>query len=114
MNNLINRNIQIISDKGTVFTSGFKFEIPIYQRGYEWEEEHIDKLIDDILNNDDDHYYLGILVLSKNKKKNLTLSPILFLFSLIILLTSDNPYPCPSPFVVYFVLLTLFISILPS
>ena len=70
MNNLINRNIQIISDKGTVFTSGFKFEIPIYQRGYEWEEEHIDKLIDDILNNDDDHYYLGILVLSKNKKKN--------------------------------------------
>lgn len=72
MNSLINKKVPIISksEDKTIFDCEYKFEIPIYQRGYEWEEEHIDKLINDVLNNEDNNYYLGILVISKNKKNN--------------------------------------------
>ena len=66
----INKIIPIIIGEKTIFNYGYKFEIPIYQRGYEWEEEHIDKLIDDIISNEDKNYYLGILVISKNKSGN--------------------------------------------
>lgn len=69
-NKLINKEEPIISENKTFFDRGYKFEIPIYQRGYEWDEDNIDKLINDILDNKDSNYYLGILVVSKNKKSN--------------------------------------------
>ncbi len=69
----INKKIPIIDKKTNknIFEIGYTFEIPIYQRKYEWEEKHIEKLINDIVDNQDETYYLGIMVVSKKKNNKL-------------------------------------------
>lgn len=41
-----------------------KYEIPIYQRNYAWEEDHIQQLIDDI-DSSDGTYFLGSLIVNQ-------------------------------------------------
>ncbi len=43
-----------------------KIIIPLYQRGYSWNDEHIESLIDDIFDryNDEDEHYFGIIATS--------------------------------------------------
>ncbi len=44
------------------------YQVPIYQRPYKWEDEHIDKLWDDIYTsflNDDTNYFLGSIITAK-------------------------------------------------
>lgn len=69
MKEKINQKIKILDNDKTIFDLGYNFIIPIYQRGYEWEKEHIEKLIKDIIENNETSYYLGVLVISKNTKK---------------------------------------------
>jgi hypothetical protein len=53
-----------------IFTSDDSiYVIPIYQRSFAWEEEHILKLIEDI-NDNNDGYFLGNLIVDKNEKEN--------------------------------------------
>lgn len=40
--------------------------IPLYQRGYDWEEINIDTFIKDICNNND--YYIGNIMALPNRK----------------------------------------------
>lgn len=48
-----------------------QYVIPIYQRGFSWESKEIDQLIQDIIDYSKNHknknYYLGTLVVSRNK-----------------------------------------------
>lgn len=46
----------------------FIFEVPIYQRPLSWAEEHFRRLADDImdaLENREDHYFLGSIILKR-------------------------------------------------
>lgn len=45
--------------------------VPIYQRPYKWEEKHCERLFEDIVNTENEHF-LGSLVLKKSKENNLT------------------------------------------
>ena len=59
------KKISIINDKGNIFDD--KFIIPIYQRGYDWDEDNIDTFIDNIINADNKKYHLGVIVLKNTK-----------------------------------------------
>ena len=50
---------------GELLCNGLKFRIPIYQRNYAWGETEIKRLLFDIMENREDSYYLGTLVLYK-------------------------------------------------
>tara|TARA_B100002049_G_scaffold83872_1_gene61889 strand:+ start:1746 stop:3638 length:1893 start_codon:yes stop_codon:yes gene_type:complete len=50
---------------GELLCNGLKFRIPIYQRNYAWGETEIKRLLFDIMENTEDSYYLGTLVLYK-------------------------------------------------
>ena len=50
-----------------------KVNIPFYQRPFRWEEEHVEKLIDDFYENcieQGDNYFAGAMVTIKNDNKN--------------------------------------------
>lgn len=50
-----------------IFSSGDRYEIPLYQRSYAWGEDQITRLIEDIADIEEDgsrKYYLGSLVVS--------------------------------------------------
>lgn len=42
--------------------------IPLYQRNFAWEEREIEQLLRDIEENNNDHYYIGTLVVSEEEK----------------------------------------------
>ena len=59
--------LQIISDKKNIF-SNERYIIPLYQRGYAWEEKHIVQLIDDVMDiSDDGQYYIGTVIVHRRK-----------------------------------------------
>lgn len=67
MNNKINK-ITIISSKGNIFDTKNKYIIPLYQRSFEWEEKQLIQLVEDIEDiTDDTNYYIGSLIVSKQK-----------------------------------------------
>lgn len=45
----------------------YKFNIPEFQRGYRWQNSEIDKLINDILGNKGEPYFLQVLVLKRKE-----------------------------------------------
>ena len=55
---------------GNVFSDTYLFEIPLYQRPYAWTTEHVEELLDDLIDamRRDIHapYFLGSVVLIKN------------------------------------------------
>ncbi|EAI8623614.1 DUF262 domain-containing protein [Campylobacter lari] len=70
MNNKANiKNISEVADNNKIF-----FEIPPYQRLYEWNKEQIQTLLNDIKTkfdeNEDKEYFIGNVVVSKKSVKN--------------------------------------------
>ena len=53
-----------------VFSDGYFFEIPLYQRPYAWTTEHVEELLDDLIDamrrDSDAPYFLGSIVLIKS------------------------------------------------
>ena len=61
MNNKVT-SLQVIRKDSNIF-SNIQYIIPLYQRGYAWEEKHIVQLIDDIMDVPDNSlYYIGSLI----------------------------------------------------
>ncbi len=54
-----------------VFSDAYLFYIPVYQRPYAWSTEHVDELLDDLLDamrrDSTSPYFLGSIVLVKNE-----------------------------------------------
>ena len=56
-----------------IFDGNDKYIVPIYQRNYAWDNDEIKQLINDINdtidnpNSNDKHYYLGTLIVNKQK-----------------------------------------------
>ena len=54
--------LHIIENETNIF-SNEHYIVPLYQRGYAWEEKHIVQLLEDIMDvSTDGHYYIGTLV----------------------------------------------------
>ena len=55
---------------GAVFSDEYYFQIPLYQRPYAWTTEHVDELLDDLIDamrrDEDTPYFLGSIVLIKS------------------------------------------------
>jgi len=52
-----------------IFDGNSYYQVPSYQRPYSWESEQVDELWEDIysaFDNDDDEYFLGSIILTKN------------------------------------------------
>ena len=47
-----------------------RFTVPVYQRAYSWIESNITTLIDDLIVDDKERYFLGIFLLNYNKGQN--------------------------------------------
>lgn len=59
--------LYIIGEGKNIFSSEH-YIIPLYQRGYAWEETHIVQLIDDVMDIPDDaQYYIGSLIVHRRK-----------------------------------------------
>ena len=56
-----------------VFCRDYEFRIPVYQRPYAWEREHVGELMDDLIaamdQDDDEPYFLGSIVLIKRRNE---------------------------------------------
>ena len=55
-----------------IFEGSFYYQIPPYQRRYSWEDEHVEKLWDDVytaFENQDEEYFLGSIILTINKEQ---------------------------------------------
>ena len=56
---------------GKVFSDDYFFEIPLYQRPYAWTTDHVDELLDDLLDamrrDSESPYFLGSIVLIKDE-----------------------------------------------
>jgi hypothetical protein len=63
------REIKIISRNGTNIFSSDKYIIPLYQRAFAWEDTEIMQMIEDIESFTTDNYYLGTLIVSKQKEE---------------------------------------------
>lgn len=56
------KEIQIINVEKNIFSNN-RYIVPLYQRGYAWEEKHIVQLIDDVMDiPSDGQYYIGSLI----------------------------------------------------
>ena len=80
MNNSDNKNTNEGFEQGLtpeiITYKNIKFNIPIYQRLFEWNEEQIEQLLDDLLNsykkNPKNPYYIGMLTtIANNEQYNL-------------------------------------------
>lgn len=69
--------IHIVDEKSNTFDAennmfgkGDEYIIPLYQRAYAWEDKQLIQLIEDIKDiADDENYYIGTLIVSKQKNK---------------------------------------------
>ncbi len=66
MNELI-KELCIITENGNIFDTG-EYVIPLYQRAFAWEDKQIAQLVEDIGDaSEDAPYYLGTLIVSREK-----------------------------------------------
>jgi hypothetical protein len=66
-NNDIQELIIYESDERNIFNTGKRYQIPLYQRAYAWEDKQIIQLLEDIndsCENPDSKYYIGTLVVA--------------------------------------------------
>lgn len=57
--------LHIIKEKVNIFSS-IQYIVPLYQRGYAWEEKHIVQLIDDIMDiSNNGQYHIGSLIVHR-------------------------------------------------
>ncbi len=61
------KKLHIITGTANIFSSD-RYIVPLYQRGYAWEEKHIIQLIDDVMDVPlDGNYYIGTLIVHRRK-----------------------------------------------
>lgn len=66
-----NNNVEkltIITPDGTIFDTESEYVIPLYQRAFSWEEKQLLQFLEDIQDMDQDdeaHYYIGSLIVSR-------------------------------------------------
>ena len=54
----------------TLFCNGKeRYVIPLYQRAYAWTDVEIEQLIDDIMEHNGEHYYIGSLIVYNQGKR---------------------------------------------
>jgi len=58
----------------TLFDAGDRYMIPTYQRGYSWEAEHVNELLEDLEyahdpNNEVSEHFFGTILLTKNEER---------------------------------------------
>lgn len=46
------------------------YRVPVYQRGYDWEQIEIERLLQDIMDNKNNVYYIGTLIVSRTSEDN--------------------------------------------
>lgn len=65
--------LAIVNEEGaSIFARGDRYEIPLYQRPYAWDERNIEQLLEDVRDISDDgeqKYYLGSLVVYPKDKR---------------------------------------------
>ncbi len=62
--------LRIVTPGHIIFDTETEYTIPLYQRAYAWEDKQITQLIEDISDvPDDDFYYIGALIVSKQGNK---------------------------------------------
>lgn len=67
MSNLVTE-LHIVENEKTIFNSEMNYVIPLYQRAYAWEDKQLIQLIEDICDvSKDVNYYIGSLIVSKQK-----------------------------------------------
>lgn len=75
INNSSGNRVEIFADTKTIrqiFIEKKKYQIPVFQRPYSWEESHIDDLLEDFehsFSNNESEYFLGTLVFSNELEK---------------------------------------------
>lgn len=58
--------LHIISEDSNIFDTDMEYTIPLYQRGYAWEDKQLIQLVEDIMDvTEDANYYIGSLIVSK-------------------------------------------------
>ena len=67
---MTNDPVELIVFDGSksIFDRGVRYEIPLYQRAYAWGEKQLVELIDDISDVKATNYFIGSLIVSKNKE----------------------------------------------
>lgn len=59
------KELNIIDATANIFSND-RYVVPLYQRGYAWEEKHIVQLIDDVMDiSSSGHYYIGTLIVHR-------------------------------------------------
>ena len=67
---IVDENSDSIDAESNIFGKGDEYIIPLYQRAYAWEDEQLIQLIEDIKDiADDENYYIGTLIVSKQENK---------------------------------------------
>ncbi len=60
----------VIGPGYNIFDTDIKYSIPLYQRAFAWEDKQLIQLIEDISDvPDDEHYYIGALIVSRQGDK---------------------------------------------
>lgn len=61
------KEIHILNSETNIFSSD-RYIVPLYQRGFAWEEKHIVQLIDDVMDiPSGDQYYIGSLIVYRRR-----------------------------------------------
>ncbi|MCI5501312.1 MAG: DUF262 domain-containing protein [Lachnospiraceae bacterium] len=69
MSNLITE-LRVVDEDNNIFDTDMKYQIPLYQRAYAWEDKQLIQLIEDISDIENgENYYIGSLIVSKNDNK---------------------------------------------
>ena len=64
------KELRIVSSDGNIFDTEMEYSIPLYQRAFAWEDKQITQLIEDLSDiSEEANYYIGALIVSKQKNK---------------------------------------------
>lgn len=91
------KDITILTENTSLFTEpNVKYIIPLYQRAFAWKDFEITQLIEDIRDFEEDNYYIGSLIVSKNGNSyevidgQQRLTALFLLFKSLDLETAEN------------------------
>ncbi len=69
MNNMITE-LRVLEEEKNIFDTNIDYIIPLYQRGYAWEDKQLIQLVEDICDiQGETTYYMGSLIVSKQDDK---------------------------------------------
>lgn len=96
MNDLVTE-LHILEEGSNIFSKSDEYIIPLYQRAFAWEDRQLIQLIEDINDaKDNDNYYIGSLIVSKQSGKFEVVDGQQRLTSLYLLLSCLDIDPKPA------------------